>query len=150
MLDGGCVAQAFAAAHPHRVEGLLLVDTTDWYGPDAPATWRERAAVARRDGLAGMAAFQTTRWFGDDFREAYPETVQAAMTGVLQPTISAATRPPASCSAMPIFGAGWRTPASRSRSWWAKRIMRRPSPRPRGLPPVAPGASVTVLKGHVT
>lgn len=76
---GGCVVQAFAAAHPGRVEGLLLVDTTDWYGPEAPATWRARAAVAQRDGLAGMAAFQTTRWFGDDFREAYPETVRAAM-----------------------------------------------------------------------
>jgi len=76
---GGCVAQAFAAAYPERVSGLVLVDTTDWYGPDAPTAWRERAAVARRDGLAGMAAFQTTRWFGDAFREANPEIVEQAM-----------------------------------------------------------------------
>jgi 3-oxoadipate enol-lactonase len=76
---GGCVAQAFAARHPQRVRGLVLVDTTDWYGADAPTTWRERAAVARRDGLAGMAAFQTTRWFGDAFREANPEVLELAM-----------------------------------------------------------------------
>jgi 3-oxoadipate enol-lactonase len=76
---GGCVAQAFAARHPQRVEGLVLVDTTDWYGPDAPTTWRKRGEVARRDGLASMAAFQTTRWFGDAFREQHPDIVSAAM-----------------------------------------------------------------------
>jgi 3-oxoadipate enol-lactonase len=76
---GGCVAQAFAARYPKRTRGLVLVDTTDWYGTDAPATWRDRAAVAKRDGLAGMASFQTTRWFGDAFRAAHPELVVAAM-----------------------------------------------------------------------
>lgn len=76
---GGCVAQAFAAAYPERVEGLVLVDTTDWYGEDAPRTWRERAATARRDGLAGMAAFQTTRWFGDAFRQEHPALIDRIM-----------------------------------------------------------------------
>jgi 3-oxoadipate enol-lactonase len=76
---GGCVAQAFAARHPERVRGMVLIDTTDWYGADAPATWRERAAVARRDGLAGMASFQTTRWFSDAFRDANREVVELAM-----------------------------------------------------------------------
>jgi 3-oxoadipate enol-lactonase len=76
---GGCVAQAFAARYPGRVRGLVLVDTTDWYGADAPRTWAERAATARRDGLAGMAAFQITRWFGDAFRNSHPEVVEQAM-----------------------------------------------------------------------
>lgn len=76
---GGCVAQAFAARHPRRVEGLALIDTTAWYGPDAPRVWRERAARARADGLASMAAFQTTRWFGDRFRELHPDIVHHAM-----------------------------------------------------------------------
>jgi 3-oxoadipate enol-lactonase len=33
---GGCIALAFAIRHPARVSALGLVDTTAWYGPDAP------------------------------------------------------------------------------------------------------------------
>lgn len=76
---GGCVAQAFAARHPQRVRGLALIDTTAWYGPDAPTEWRKRAATAKAEGLAGMAAFQTTRWFGERFRADQPDRVKAAM-----------------------------------------------------------------------
>lgn len=76
---GGCVAQAFAARYPARVRGLVLIDTTAWYGADAPAEWRKRAATAKADGLTGMAAFQTTRWFGERFLAERPERVKAAM-----------------------------------------------------------------------
>ena len=74
---GGCVAQAFAGLNASRVSALGLIDTTAWYGEDAPKKWRERAAVARTKGLAGMVEFQTTRWFGDKFRVSHPELVQA-------------------------------------------------------------------------
>src|SRR6185295_10774305 len=40
---GGCVAQAFAARHPNRLNALALIDTTAFYGAEAPAQWRERA-----------------------------------------------------------------------------------------------------------
>lgn len=76
---GGCVAQAFAGQYPSRVDGIALIDTTAWYGEDAPKTWRERAATAQAKGLAGMVDFQTTRWFGDVFRAAHPELVNAAV-----------------------------------------------------------------------
>lgn len=76
---GGCVAQAFAARHGRRVRALALIDTTAWYGADAPSEWRKRAATAARDGLASMAAFQTTRWFGDRFRAEHADRVTAAM-----------------------------------------------------------------------
>jgi 3-oxoadipate enol-lactonase len=66
---GGCVAQAFAARHPARTRALLLIDTTAWYGPEAPAQWRVRAEAARSQGLSSLAAFQMTRWVGDAFRE---------------------------------------------------------------------------------
>jgi 3-oxoadipate enol-lactonase len=72
---GGCVAQAFAGLFPSRVKGLGLIDTTAWYGDDAPTTWRERAAVARAKGLAGLIDFQVTRWFSDSFRAAHPEVL---------------------------------------------------------------------------
>ena len=73
---GGCVAQAFAGLYPSRVRALGLIDTTAWYGEDAPKNWRERADAARSKGLEGMIAFQTTRWFSDKFRIAHPELVQ--------------------------------------------------------------------------
>ncbi|MEZ2128476.1 MULTISPECIES: alpha/beta fold hydrolase [unclassified Sinorhizobium] len=76
---GGCVAQAFAARHPDRVRGLLLIDTTAWYGQDAPAEWRKRAERAKAEGLASMAEFQVTRWFGDRFRREHPARVMDAM-----------------------------------------------------------------------
>jgi 3-oxoadipate enol-lactonase len=73
---GGCVAQAFAGLYPARVSALGLIDTTAWYGEDAPTNWRERAASARSNGLEGMVEFQTTRWFSDEFRTAHPELVK--------------------------------------------------------------------------
>lgn len=75
---GGCVAQEFAGLYPSRVKALGLIDTTCWYGADAPKAWRERADNARSKGLAGLIDFQVTRWFSDKFRNAYPELVAAA------------------------------------------------------------------------
>jgi 3-oxoadipate enol-lactonase len=72
---GGCVAQAFVGLNTSRVNALGLIDTSAWYGADAPKNWRERAAVARTKGLAGMVEFQVTRWFSDKFRIANPELV---------------------------------------------------------------------------
>lgn len=74
---GGCIAQAFAGIYPGRVSALALIDTTAWYGADAPSKWRERADAARAKGLSGMIEFQTTRWFSDIFRTAHPDLVQA-------------------------------------------------------------------------
>lgn len=69
---GGCVAQAFAGRYPARVNALGLIDTTAWYGPDAPKNWMDRAEVARTKGLAGMVEFQASRWFSDRFRAEHP------------------------------------------------------------------------------
>jgi 3-oxoadipate enol-lactonase len=73
---GGCVALAFAGLNPARVSALGLIDTTAWYGEDAPKNWRERASVARSKGLAGMVDFQVKRWFSDQFRIAHPDLVR--------------------------------------------------------------------------
>jgi len=74
---GGCVAMAFAGLYPWRATALALIDTTAWYGKDAPAVWAERASMARSKGLAGMVDFQVTRWFGDAFRGSHPDAVKA-------------------------------------------------------------------------
>jgi 3-oxoadipate enol-lactonase len=72
---GGCVALAFAARYPHRTEGLGLIDTTAWYGADAPEKFKERADAARAKGMAALFAFQSTRWFSDEFRASHPDVL---------------------------------------------------------------------------
>lgn len=75
---GGLVIQDFAATYPQRSDGLVLIDTTAWYGPDAPTTWRERAQKAQSEGFAQLVPFQVTRWFGEDFRARRPDIVMEA------------------------------------------------------------------------
>ena len=75
---GGCVAQAFAGLYPHRTRGLVLIDTTAWYGPDAPRQFRERAAAARAKGMQGLIDFQLNRWFSDHFAAANSAPVRNA------------------------------------------------------------------------
>jgi len=72
---GGMVAQAFAIHYPKRTTGLALIDTTAWYGADAPKVWRERGAAGKDKGMASLVEFQTGRWFGDAFRANEKATV---------------------------------------------------------------------------
>jgi 3-oxoadipate enol-lactonase len=76
---GGCVALAFAGLFPARATALGLIDTTAWYGPDAPERFRERAEAARAKGMPGLSEFQATRWFSDEFRATHPDVLQRAM-----------------------------------------------------------------------
>lgn len=76
---GGCVGLGFAQRHPGRVGALGLVDTTAWYGEEAPRQWDERARNALDGGLQSLVDFQVTRWFGEEFRAAHPEAVSAAV-----------------------------------------------------------------------
>lgn len=73
---GGSVALAFAVAHPARLAGLGLIDTTAWYGPQAPAQWEARARKAASEGFGSMVEFQATRWFSDAFRAQHPDVVE--------------------------------------------------------------------------
>lgn len=76
---GGCVALAFGAAYPDRTTALGLIDTTAYYGDNAPKAWEERAQKAAADGMEALVGFQKSRWFGDAFREANPDVVDAAL-----------------------------------------------------------------------
>lgn len=80
---GGCVTLAVAARHAARVRGLGLIDTTAWYGPDAPTAWGERGQRALETGFAAMVDFQTTRWFTDAFRAAQPDAVDRCVATFL-------------------------------------------------------------------
>ena len=76
---GGCVALAMASRYPERVCGLVLVDTTAWYGEDAVTTWGERARKGCEEGLESLVPFQRDRWFSDVFRRDHPARVDQAV-----------------------------------------------------------------------
>jgi len=86
---GGCVALAFAARYPERTTSLGLVDTTAWYGPEAPKQWAERADKAIETGLSSLVDFQTTRWFGDAFRSSHPDVVRQCVDVFLRNDVKA-------------------------------------------------------------
>ena len=86
---GGCVSLAFGANFPQRTNGLGLIDTTAWYGADAPVAWAQRAERALTEGLKGLIEFQVTRWFGEPFRAAHPEVVQHCIDVFLANDLSA-------------------------------------------------------------
>jgi 3-oxoadipate enol-lactonase len=86
---GGSVALAFAIDHGARAAGLALIDTTAWYGPDAPKNWAERADAAQAKGLASLVEFQATRWFGDAFRADHADVVQACLETYLANDVAA-------------------------------------------------------------
>jgi 3-oxoadipate enol-lactonase len=86
---GGCVSLAFAANFLQRTNGLGLIDTTAWYGADAPTQWAQRADRALKEGLKGLIKFQVTRWFGDAFRAQNPDVVQHCIEVFLANELSA-------------------------------------------------------------
>jgi 3-oxoadipate enol-lactonase len=73
---GGSVALQFAILNPGRAQTLGLIDTTAWYGAEAPQKWEWRAKEAEEKGLAALIDFQKTRWFSDHFREQNPAAVE--------------------------------------------------------------------------
>ena len=75
---GGCVTLAFGGLYSKRAEALGLIDTTAWYGPDAPKQFRERAAAAKAKGMGGLIDFQLSRWFSEGFRNGHVARVKAA------------------------------------------------------------------------
>lgn len=100
MSMGGCVAQAMAVRHPERVTGLGLIDTTAWYGPDAPKAWQERAEKARANGMRSLSQFQLDRWFGEQFLRAHPEVGQRLLEVFSRNDLDSYV---ASCRAMGAF-----------------------------------------------
>ena len=86
---GGCVSLAFAAAFPARTAALGLIDTTAWYGAEAPRQWAERADRAAKDGMAALVEFQTTRWFGERFRAARTDVVKDSVDVFLRNDVAA-------------------------------------------------------------
>ncbi|MEU3851547.1 3-oxoadipate enol-lactonase [Streptomyces sp. NPDC029554] len=62
---GGAVGLHLAVHHPERLSSLAVICSSAHFNGAAP--WEERAARARREGLAGLAENADTRWFTPGF-----------------------------------------------------------------------------------
>jgi 3-oxoadipate enol-lactonase len=83
MSMGGSIAMTFAGLYPHRVNRLVLADTTAWYGEDAVTTWEERAQKAVELPREKQVPFQVERWFTQGFRESAPDEVSRVVDSFL-------------------------------------------------------------------
>ncbi len=68
---GGAIGQTLAVAHPERLTSLVLCCTGPSFGE--PATWRDRAAQVRAEGMAFLVEPTKGRWFTPEFLESHPE-----------------------------------------------------------------------------
>jgi len=74
---GGAIGQVLGLDHADRLSSLVLCCTAPVFG-DA-ATWTERAAQVRREGLEPLVEATTERWFTPAYRSAQPDRVAWVM-----------------------------------------------------------------------
>lgn len=74
---GGAVGQVLGIEHGDRLSSLVLCCTAPVFG--APATWRERAELVRREGVGSLVESTTERWFTEEFRASDPAAVERVM-----------------------------------------------------------------------
>ncbi len=70
---GGATGMWLAVNAPHRIERLVLCNTTPWLGP--PATLNARIETLLRDGMPAMVEAILERWFTPEFRAREPLAV---------------------------------------------------------------------------
>lgn len=71
---GGATGQRLAAHHGDRVAAAVLCCSAAVFGE--AATWTERAAGVRAEGMAWLAEPTRARWFTDEFRAEHPDEVE--------------------------------------------------------------------------
>lgn len=74
---GGAIGQVLALEHGDRLRSLVLCCTAPRFGD--PATWHERAATVRSEGLEPLVEPTLQRWFTERFRREHPDRVRWVM-----------------------------------------------------------------------
>ena len=81
---GGMIAQSFALLRPDLVRSLGLVATLCTFPSTVRKALRERARVAREDGMARIADLSNERWFTPAFRALRPDMLARTRRSLLQ------------------------------------------------------------------
>jgi 3-oxoadipate enol-lactonase len=73
---GGAIAQAFAIAHPDRVEKLMPCCCRARMVPDFAAMWHKLRDTVSTNGLESIVEPTVQRWFSEDFKARHPEVLE--------------------------------------------------------------------------
>lgn len=76
---GGMVGQAFALAHPDRLDRLVIANSTSSYGAEGHTLWQNRIKLVEDGGLAAIRDMVAQRYFSDAFRRERPDVVKKVM-----------------------------------------------------------------------
>lgn len=80
---GGMIAQTLALRRPDLVRSLTLVATLCTFPEPVRGALRERARVARYEGMRKIAQLSNERWFPPHFRERRPDLLDRATRSLL-------------------------------------------------------------------
>jgi 3-oxoadipate enol-lactonase len=80
---GGMIAQVLALRRPDLVRSLSLIATLCTFPEPVREALRERASVARTQGMAKIAQLSNERWFPAAFRERRPDMLDRATKSLL-------------------------------------------------------------------
>lgn len=83
---GGMIGQRLAAAHPARVEALVLCATANRIG--TPEVWNQRIEAVRDGGMAAISSGVLARWFTPETHERRSEEI-AGFRNMLERTPAA-------------------------------------------------------------
>ena len=73
---GGAIAQAFAIAHPGRVDRLMPCCCRARMVSDFAAMWHKLRDTVQKNGLESIVEPTVQRWFSEDFKAAHPEVLE--------------------------------------------------------------------------
>ncbi len=81
---GGMIAQTLALRRPDLVRSLSLVATLCTFSPVIRQALRERAGVARTEGMTRIAQLSNERWFTPGFRAGRPDMMERTRRSLMQ------------------------------------------------------------------
>jgi 3-oxoadipate enol-lactonase len=84
---GGAIAQAFAIAHPERVDCLMPCCCRARMVPDFAAMWHKLRETVRQNGLESIVEPTVQRWFSEEFKAAHPEVLESVRRMIRRTTL---------------------------------------------------------------